>query len=223
MESKYILYKLPEGFIITSDEEIKSEDLVFENCQMGEANIQELHVCEFVNKVDGWIEFKEENCKTGLGWCKKVIAKQDQIDFSSLSEEEQKKIGWFDVENLANEYSQLNTIPNLQRQMAWISYFEGFQKAQELLSDRIIVPNENEQEQSISEIIDILGGFDKDRNRILNDFIVIKKRSQSQPKSWKVELETREYRLNSDGESIGFPDMSKPKLTNGKVKILKLL
>ena len=32
-----------------------------------------------------------------------------------------------------------------------------------------------------------------------------------------------EYRLNSDGEPIGFPDMTKPRFTNGKIKVLKLI
>jgi hypothetical protein len=68
---------------------------------------------------------------------RKVIAQQDQIDFSFLSEEEQKRIGWFDVEELAKS---ANGYLPYARDTKGISfdegYKEGFQKAQELLSDR---------------------------------------------------------------------------------------
>lgn len=41
--------------------------------------------------------------------------------------------------------------------------------------------------------------------------------------SWKVEIEMGEYRLNDDGEAIGFPDMTKPKVTNNTIHILKII
>ena len=42
--------------------------------------------------------------KTNKSEIKKVIIQQNQIDFSGLSEEEQKEIWWFDVEKLACEH-----------------------------------------------------------------------------------------------------------------------
>ena len=67
---KTTLHKLPSGFIITSDEQIKEGDYMFFD--------------GIILKLE-----KNESPKNRL----KVIAQQDQIDFSSLLEEEQKKIG----------------------------------------------------------------------------------------------------------------------------------
>ena len=41
---------------------------------------------------------------------------------------------------------------------------------------------------------------------------------------WQVQIEMGEYRLNDDGEPIGFPDMSKPKITNNNsITITKII
>ena len=124
---KYTLHKLKEGFIITSDEKTKYGDFVWN----GE------HILE-VAKVFHPIG-------------QKVIAQEDQIDFSALSEEEQKEIGWFDydrdlvfhsdwnllVEKLSQDFTQEWCGKRKVDTYIHDAYIAGFQKAQELLSDRM--------------------------------------------------------------------------------------
>jgi hypothetical protein len=70
---KYALHKLKEGFIITSDEEISLNDSI-------------------LNTKTLLIEVWRHPHITTTPYFKKVIAQQDQIDFSALSEGEQKEI-----------------------------------------------------------------------------------------------------------------------------------
>ena len=79
MKPTFELHKLPEGFIVTSDEEIKEYDKI---------------LCLEDMKIDYATDRTNHHRNLFL----KVIAQQDQIDLSGLLEEEQKKIGWFDVE-----------------------------------------------------------------------------------------------------------------------------
>ena len=71
-----------------------------------------------------------------------------QIDFSVLKEEEQKEIGWFDVESEAERdwvykeygfevgYNPKRCVDGAIQKPKFINgYKKGFQKAQELLSD----------------------------------------------------------------------------------------
>jgi hypothetical protein len=81
MISKYTLHKLNDGFIITSDEEIKEGD------EFLDKNI--IFTCR--NIFENGIE-DDEGLLHKVFNCKKIIAKQPQIDFSSISEEKQKEI-----------------------------------------------------------------------------------------------------------------------------------
>jgi hypothetical protein len=195
--SNYTLHKLPEGFIITSDDRIKLSDTCL--------NIVHRIV---VNPTDeDWANSNSDNLK-------KVIAQQDQIDFSTLSEEEQKEIGWFDVEKLAkesigNKYFQDEILD------AIADYKKGFQKAQELLSDRRFT------------LEDVQLAFAKGAEcttkpypqnvQFENEY----KQSLSQ-KSWKVEVEVEKETLYTD-DGLDYKGNLIPKLTNDKIKILKLV
>jgi hypothetical protein len=170
----YTLHKIPEGFIVTSDEIPNVGDTVVESLE-----------CQSI----------------------KVIAKQYQIDFSSLSEEEQKEIGYFDVDSVVDsildkEYHNVDLCYS-DFKIYEQGYRSAFQKAQELLSDRKFTKGEMK-----------LAFLETDTNRSFEEFI----RSLSQT-SWKVELEM-EYDLESIDSS---KKVMRPKLTNGKIKILKLL
>lgn len=101
----------------------------------------------------------------------KVIAQQDQIDFSALSEEEQKEIGWFDVQKLAQYYAK----SRVDVSTAWGSYVDGFRKAQEIFSDRKFTLEDMRK-------CFFNGGYMKDENE-WNHYI----QSISQPKSWKID------------------------------------
>jgi hypothetical protein len=198
----YTLHKLTEGFILTSEDFIKEDELFL----MGDEIIQNssLHTEE---------------------WCKskqpKVIAQQDQIDFSSLKEEEQKEIGWFDVNKVIvaivgiNYYNRLNKDGSEYKILCSV-----FQKAQELLSDRTFTLEEVIQ---FTEKCMILANDSNNIGR-LRKFIEIQSQSLSQPKSWKVELKMEDKCWCMKPQSEGCYECIKfLKLTNGKIKITKIL
>ena len=176
--TNYKLHKLPkEGFIITSDEEIKEGDLQ-------------------------WFPFNN-NIKTASEEqgihpdCKKVVAQQDQIDFTFLSEEDQKKIGWYNIEQFAHEVLiKWGIFSGSLHTGIRDGFVEGFQKAVELLSDRVFTMED----------------MDKAFKQGLNSTSYL----LSQQKSWDIEIEKVTFfsKLSSSVQPI---------LTNGKIKILKLL
>jgi hypothetical protein len=210
----YTLHKLPEGFIVTSDKLLKDGTLFY--------NPPTNYFGKTIRKEGNfWVCENMEGFHL-LSQALKVIAQQEQIDFSGLSEDEQKKIGWFDVEKLAKErfcYKSFNppysTITPAQR----IKGFEvGFQKAQELLSERRF---------TLEEVLKIA---DKYHNTMCLYGNVKGKeylQSLSQPESRKVELEMEcAYGDNCPSKGAYLKQhlcKIQPKLTNGKIKITKIL
>lgn len=189
----YALYKLPEGFIITSDEEIKENDYCINLVT------NEFFQVNDINLVIG--SNKNPNDE-------KVIAQQPQIDFSALTEEEQKRIGWIDIEKLASkEYS-----PNIYNSYAIDGYKKSFQKAQELLSDKRFTL---EDMKRCFEVGKSHGSIYQGNN--FERFI----QSLSQ-QSWNVEIQHVCEGIKTEGASCSknnkctYPDC-------GTVKILKLL
>lgn len=158
--SNYILHKLPEGFIVTSDEEPK----------LGKVYDSD------VNCILEFTPYDKTTC-----FYKKIIAQQDQLDFSALSKEEHKEIGWVDVDKLSTEYADFNYANRgeyiAQNYASNHSFKAGFQKAQELLSDRRF---------TLEDIaFAFRAGIEHGINpKKLNTTEYIK--SLSQPKSWKV-------------------------------------
>jgi GTPase Era involved in 16S rRNA processing len=73
------LHKLTEGFFICSDEQIKENDKFIIECTIG----TNFFTILTANKIDAKNTIKDHF---------KLIAQQDQIDFSALSEEEQQEI-----------------------------------------------------------------------------------------------------------------------------------
>jgi hypothetical protein len=170
MKPTFRLHKLPQGYVLTSDEK-------------GE----------------------------GKGINVPVIA-QD-FDFSSLSPEDQKEIGWFDVEKLAIEYEKNHYDGDLGRGPIKI-YCDAFQKAQELLSDKRFTL------EDIRKALELKNPF---ASYVDSDEHIIQ--SLSQPKSWEVEVEIETvYEDKLEGiEFIPRPVSKQPKLTNGKVKVLRII
>jgi hypothetical protein len=222
------LHKLPEGFIVTSDETPNNFDWVIDNdCK----NSWQLQI----------------QPQTDLSKYKKVIAQQDQIDFSGLKEEEQKQIGWFDVDltklcyydkrnpdfQIKEEYGydeeEVKATGNFAKNnCACDNCFYGRSK----LTEQLIKIQELLTSDKRFTLEDIrkafhAGQLDKGNNWYggdVNLFI----QSLSQPKSWEIEVEV-EYR-DMMGMWISRPTIlehldrpSRPKLTNGKIKILKVL
>jgi len=201
--NKYTLHKLKEGFIITSDEEIKFPSDIY--C-----------FAEEVKRLD----CQSMSCEK----CKKLIAQQNQIDFSSLSEEEQKKIGWFDIiqfgkQRAIDRWWNPNYLETRRVANEIITAVKaGFQKAQELLSDRMF---------TVEDMIDFARMCrENDSHKILKDEELLQTtdlfeqwNKMDQPKSWEVKIEM-DF-VHTDHVEGGFEYF--PKLTNGKIKILKLL
>lgn len=197
MTPTFRLHKLPQGYVLTSDEDICSGDLFLVG--------SEIEQCLSSAEAD--------NLSIGESY-PKVVA-QD-FDFSSLSPEDQKEIGWFDVEKLypAGKKGAMS-IPSRKESNNYLRQ-EGFQKAQELLSDRRFT------EEDIIKAFKA-GQLDKSNNWYggdVNQYL----QSLSQPKSWEVEVEMETvYEDKLEGtEFIPRPVSKQPKLTNGKVKVLKI-
>jgi len=133
----------------------------------------------------------------------KVIAQQDQIDFSALSEKEQKEIGYFDVEKLAlkefmfpeklfhsmknssqneylleEEYGKQNTVVYFQ----CIAFIKSFQKLQEIFSDRMFTLEDIRK--LVNSVTEFISHHEPEE---FNDWFKKKLQSISQPKSWKID------------------------------------
>jgi hypothetical protein len=168
----YTLHKLPEGFIITSDVEIKQGNTCL--------NIYN-KVPSIMKNVNVGGKDWEENKKGFL----KVIAQQDQIDLSSLSEEEQKKIGWFDVSIIPTKYciEHKHYISEDDKKCYDTGYLDGFQKAQELLSDKRFTLKDMKKCFQAGEMYCATEGKVYPRSNDFQQTINI----LSQPKSWEID------------------------------------
>jgi hypothetical protein len=185
MESKPVfeLHKLSEGYIVTSDEQIKEGDSFYRNTGVISVMNKELsRYYESIKDLSAHNEYK-------------LIAQQDQIDFSALSEEEQKEIGWFDVEKyIDNLFKDEFEIAQEAMPAIWydikLKAIQTFQKAQELLSDRRFTLDE--VRQSFWKCCEIRGlGY----SVTMGDLEVELSKSLSQ---WKVELEMEKETLYTD-------------------------
>jgi hypothetical protein len=80
-------YWKSKQLLLLSDDVIQEGDICDDYCDVGEEPYN--HVvgkCLSIDRRDGWIEF--EGYKTGISWCKKVIASYPHIEGTlSLSEE----------------------------------------------------------------------------------------------------------------------------------------
>jgi hypothetical protein len=212
--NNYTLHKLPkEGFIITSDEEIEKNDLIWYNNTLGKLIFAQDDLGQGYEIQIG--EGVSYPIYDPLNIVRKVIAQQQQIDFSELTEEEQKEIEWLDLEKLAFEFEKLqgNSYNNE------IDFFiGGFQKAQELLSDKRFTLEDMELFAA-----ELIGRY---RLGEINDVDDVQKiiASHSQSKSWKVELEMEQNMVCEnifDGNSVN--KGWKTKITNSKIKIIRIL
>jgi len=209
MKPIYTLHKLPQGYVLTSDEEIKER---FEGYLLDD---------------EGFIRHGMSDIKALLSFNgKKVIAQN--FDFFSLSPEEQKEIGWFDwrehigdlaIEDAQNAGKLNSNWNNAQWTIAFTSGFEqGFQKAQELLGGFTLDDIRNALSESFKA--------SQEGYSVSSDEII---KSLFQPKSWEVEVEMETLYLEEDSMNYtheqddvsGSKDF--PKLTNGKIKILRLI
>ena len=196
------LHKIKQGYILTSDEEIKEGNLILsderDNIQQNNGN--PIWKLEKVEKTENkWI-FVTGRPDEGLNpdWCKKVIAQQSQIIFSELTKEEQKLIGWFDVfdvEDNKNIHKWVQDV--ITEQKHWLNaqdsvepvYYgivKGFQKAQELLSDRMFTYIEKQLIDFKHDLRETTSNYVK-QNSEGAIFGLNRLKESLQSKSWSVE------------------------------------
>lgn len=212
----YNLHKLPEGFIITSDEKplIKGDKVYNPNISKEYTKVDlrkegEDRYSKGYHEMTGvYLHVPTTNPIYEIE--RKVIAQQEsEIDFNNLSEDDCKKIGWFDVEKRAD-----NVVGDLPYGK-WVKmgYIQGFKIPQKLLSDKMFT------------LEDLKDAFVEGHVRFtecgefeLEDKVGLYIQSL-QNKSWTVELEMS-Y-VHTDHVQGGFEYF--PTLNNGKVKILKII
>jgi hypothetical protein len=164
---KATLYKLKEGYVLCNNEDIKDNDIVLVNKKWHD-NVLRIFTTVFGGTKEG---------------CKKVLSQSP--DFSLLSEEDVKRIGWFDVEKVIKEHMgllQMVVVP-VEPVVHFESLKEIFQKALELTADRRFTEDDIKQayyqgrKDAVNSVTNKLDFINPD------DYI----KSISQPKSWEVE------------------------------------
>ncbi len=212
---EFILHKIDGNFFVTTEDFIKEDELFLLGNEV----------------LSNSSSLTEEWCKSKQP---KVIANPTQIDFSDLKEEEQKTIGWFDVEKVCESEFK---IKNPSDETLWkkAMWKDGFQKAQELLSDRMFTLEDVKKAIAMAKMAKTIDGVINMDAWISDGFQGAESayseieitQSLSQPKSWKVELEMETSPV-SESQGFNMKHMSSEfqlnvKFTDGKVKILKLL
>jgi hypothetical protein len=172
---KAILYKLKEGYVLYSKKCIEPNSLYINN---GVLFTSDSVYDEGNNPNSSNPNVTDHNYK--------VLSQSP--DFSLLSEEDAKRIGWFDVEGLAYRHRRsyqdsfegmneciMNDAIHQQR-----GYVAGFQKHAELTSDRRFT--EDDIKQAFND--GMKNAWKTISEKILPEEYI---KSLSQPKSWEVE------------------------------------
>jgi hypothetical protein len=169
---KTTLYKLKQGYVLISDEEIKDV-----RPYKGRKHLEKENI---INTFPTYL--------TDLSECKLILS--ESPDFSLLSEEDAKRIGWFYVEKLAeNEYlihpnndflyGHSEDLQNAYKAGVW----DGVKRNISLTADRRFTEDDIKQayyqgrKDAVNSVTNKLDFINPD------DYI----KSISQPKSWEVE------------------------------------
>lgn len=151
--------------------------------------------------------------------CFKIIAglpKLPNIDFSSLSEEDCKKIGYVDVEKLANSYiKKLSNVPeHYILKYAKEDFIEGFKLAQQMNDKKY-------SEEDMKKAIEMATHINpSDTNRFYSSEEIIQSLIQPRVYDIEVEMETKTLMKPCDVYS---ETVSYIKTTNNSIKITKIL
>lgn len=199
------LIKIQDDFILVSDEEIKEGDFI---------GYSTLKVFVPVQYLGGDLTKTERKIIAG-------IPELPLIDFSALSEEELKIIGWVDVEKLAKEkYQYVSENPPhviITPENKLEGFIEGFKAAQSL----------NDKTFSLEDMFACFNlGIEfcedevhKFRKKEFNKFI-----QSLQQTSWDVEVEMEDiggYR--QDSMNGCWISKWQPKITNSSLKVTKII
>lgn len=186
---KATLYKLKEGWVLCSDEAIKEDEL--------HINLATLEVENASKNLSVNILSQNSFGDSVRSQYKKVLT-QSPILYS-LSPDEHKEIGWFDVEKLAlkeypvricDSYDVLcHRVGDDMNEQNREHFIKGLKKALELTADRIFT--EEDMKQALFDLADVFfnncqKGITEDDCKKYQDIIL---QSLSQPKSWEVEID----------------------------------
>jgi hypothetical protein len=228
----YTLHKTSLDFVITSDEKLSINDLIISgNISLKKDWNWNYHIIDTEEKLINFTKLQEVMCNDIFPInviTKKVICRENQIDFSALNEIDKKKIGWIDVEKIALELYPVFLCKDIRYPIHDIAddfnnenrknFILGFQKAQTILYDNMF----NESDMiSLLEICKNNAVIGTSHFIDMKGIEFIKSISKKQ---WKVELETeivccqQGYYTCEKCEQI-----PTPKLTYDKIKILKLI
>lgn len=144
--------------------------------------------------------------------CSKIIS--EDPNFSQLSEEECKKIGFVDIEKLALEKYQDGNVLFNRTSQKWhrLIWKEGFKKAQEL----------NEKQFSLDDIKLIfgLGAANNANGKPSFDEAI---QSLQQLKVWDVEIEKTLGKVYVDDQDAYGYDIWQPKITNNQIQLKQIV
>lgn len=194
MKTQLILLAEP---ILVSDEEINEGDNVLDNVYRIWTNIESCWLKPMKDAIKNQSIHYMPKGKIIAG-----IPELPLIDFSALSKEDCKKIGWVDVEKLANDYAIATKSPN--RTAHKFGFIEGFKTAQSL----------NEKKFSEEGILKAIA-----EAQYFSDIIHILRK----PKIIDVEVEMEDLNDYDDDETDGLLPILRPKITNNSIKIIKIL
>lgn len=226
MKAKLIL--LAEPILVVSKEEADLNDFIW-TTNIPFEKVKEIDKNYSTQKGHEWL-FTVHGSRNQYKSCEvkgKIIAgipELPSIDFSALSEEDCKKIGWVDVEKLANESFPVSIFDDLFEEGGRIGFKEGFKACQSL----------NEKKFSEEDMLKLAiymcsneailkEEFEgKGLEEIAKEYI----QSVSQPKEVDVEVEmelvlTNEIDAAADFEL--FLNTEQPKITNNSIKVIKVL
>lgn len=206
------LIKLPEGNIIVNDDEPKSEDKV--------KYVGSVFILRNANLYD--IENNNQACLPNqtakLLPYRKLIASDNpahnlpSIDYNGMEEQ----LGVVDVEKLADEYCKESD--RLSNPNDYISYIEGFKKAQSLNDKKFSL-------EDIKKAIEFFKIYQLSTNRdVFDKDIHIYLQSLEHPKVIPIEVEMEGiYREPEINGNLTFTGKMQPKTTDNKIKITKVL
>lgn len=195
--------------ILVSDEIIKDVRPYY-----GKYHIEKMSI---INKFPNYL--------TDLSECQLIIAGMPElpsIDFSSLSEEDCKKIGWVDVKNMAKKRFPQTSLA-MENYDLWSGHVYGFQegfKTAQSLNDKKFT-----EEDMCSMFMAGRDMIDDTTFAFKNSSDAFKrlKKSISEPRVFNVEVEM-EKDFENHPELIGNPreEWEYPKIENNKIKITKI-
>jgi len=150
------------------------------------------------------------------------LSELPNIDYSALSEEDKKRIGYIDVEKLAFDScikSQNYNYSDIGEKDYNDGFIEGFKKAQSL-------NNEKFSKEDIEEILYIIDSENSGLSSEQRLSEISKHIKSLQQKSFDVEIEMKIPFIDgvTDGGRVRrFYGASLPKITDNKIKLIKLL